>query len=162
MDSESRVHPDPASGHVWDEMQLHGDGFTKRKSCVGILERDRQPEQEESCQDSSRAVTEQLRFRCLRLGMTSEALDGWAQYHIRPAVAMIYHHSAQILLLGTTGYLLTGAPFSRLYYSIPYICGILHHIGIVAAAWRLGANLTLNPVVHRTYPGAAPPSLLSR
>lgn len=161
MDSESAVHPDPLSGHAWDEMLLR-DGPTKRKSCVGIQEPEPHPDQdkEEACQDPRSAVSQELRARCLQLGMTSEALDGWAQYHVRPAVAMAYHLSAQILILGTTGYLFTGAPFSRFFYSIPYMCGTLLQVGHLTVAWRYGPGqgLTLNPLVRRTFPGTAPPS----
>lgn len=102
-------------------------------------------------------VSPELRARCLNLGMSCAAVDGWAQYHISPAAAMRYNICGQLLLLASTGYLLTGRPFSRYFYSIPYVCSICAQIVHVVTIWRTGPNITLNPFIQRSLPSTPSP-----
>ena len=98
-------------------------------------------------------VSPELRARCLNLGMSSAAVDGWAQYHTSPAAAMTYNICGQLLLLASTGYLLTGCPFSQYFYSIPYVCSLCTQIVHIVTVWRTGPNSTLNPFIQRSMAG---------
>lgn len=158
MGGFAQVHAEPDTFHATSdekllESSLHGINGQRVAFEGEVLCGN---EEEDGSQVVQPTISEGIKMRFQRLGMLSEALDGWAQYHVNLCVAMAYFFGGQLVLLATAVYLLTGAAFTRLYYSVPYCIGIVMHLGHIALAWRLGPNLTARPIIQRPYPGPLP------
>lgn len=111
------------------------------------------------CTDSRRSVSlqlrtesEQLRDRCYGFGMHPSAVDGWLKYHIHPARPMICFFLAQGWILAVILYMLTGAPLSRYYYSIPLIVAMMPHIAHTGAVWIWGPGFAVGRLFFASLP----------
>lgn len=108
-------------------------------------------------QDDRHVAHADLRDLAVKMGMCSDAIDGWAQYNENPVVTIAFHFTAQIVLVGSFAYLITGAPLTRYYHSVPLVLLIVMQIGHFLDAWRFGPNQTARPIIKRTLPGPARP-----
>lgn len=52
--------------------------------------------------------------------MVPDAADSRSKYHCNRVTAIVYHITGYMVLIGASIALLLGAPFTRLYYSVPY------------------------------------------
>ena len=156
MATMTKVHPEHLKPEHVDEVNISVEHPVSQRNWI-----DDEPQQEALWPDLQHtgAVSQELRARCAQMGMKSGAVDGWAQYHTSPVVAMTYHFFGHLLMLLTVGYLVTGAPFSRYYYSLPLLFATLMHMWHIATAWRTGPNVTANILINGSLPGI-PPSCL--
>ena len=155
MTTSARVHPEHLKPQNSDEVMI-SVSVEHHVSQSGWI--DDEPQQEALCPDLQHtgAVSQELRARRAQLGMGSGAVDGWTQYHNSPVVAMTYHFLGHLVVLVTVGYLVTGAPLSRYYYSSPLLFATLMHIWHFAIVWRTGPNVTKNTLINGSLPGMPP------
>ena len=146
----TKVHPEHLKPEHVDEVNISVEHPVSQRNWI-----DDEPQQEALWPDLQHtgAVSQELRARCAQMGMKSGAVDGWAQYHTSPVVAMTYHFFGQLLLLLVVCYLLTGAPFSRFFYSIPYTLAVVMQLGHIAFVWHTGPDVSSNTLLHRSIPG---------
>lgn len=152
----AQVHTEPSEARANSAEQLFESSLHRRSGeCVAFEDQAFGGNDEQGTGHVQNTVSGEIQKKFKRFGMPQDVLDGWAQYHVNPCVAIAYHFAAQLAALATTIYLLSGAPYTRLYYSVPYTIGIILQLGQVTLAWRLGPNLTAKPIIHHSYPGTA-------
>lgn len=132
----ARVHPDFTTSSTSGE-GLPANDCKQRKSHVGVQLKDpKQAQKGLELQTVDPEVLDKLSTRFMQLGMLSEAVDGWAQYHVNPVSAIVYHMACHCFMFALTVSMVLGVPMYS-FPAISWMVGLVIQLGHIAMTWRV-------------------------